>query len=179
MKKTVKSTILLLAAGILSLTSCVKEGPVGPQGPAGYDGANGATGPTGSSNVASNTFVVTPNYWAASTGVSNTTVTGGAYFYDNLTSPIGDGSAVLVYLQSYKTWIPLPWTNNDIEYSFDNTANTLQLTIQSGSGNTTVNLPTANDTFKLVVVTPAMKALHPNVNYKDYNEVKRVFNLYN
>ena len=183
-KTTIRLSLALLAAGFISLTACVKEGPVGPQGPAGYDGANGAqgaTGPTGSVNILNNTIVVTPANWTASTGSSNTTVTGGAYFYDNFNfiSSIGSGSAVMIYLQLFNTWIPLSWTNNDQEYSFDYTPTTFQLTLQSASGTTTVPLPTANDTFKVVVIPQALKALHPTVNYKDYKEVKHTFNLNN
>jgi len=176
--KNIAAIIILMS---VTLASCVKQGPMGPMGQNGYnglDGATGPTGPTGNANVLGYTsLVVPPNGWTASSGNGNTTVTGGYYFYANFAYNMNDAAAVLVYYKSFNTWIPLSWVNNDLEYSFDNTTTNLQITLQSASGKTVVAQPTVNDTFKLVVIPPALKAQNPKVNFQDPMQVKRLLNF--
>ncbi len=189
MKKYTRMMLIIvsIAATTFIFSGCTKDGAAGPAGTAG---ANGSTGPTGSAgtNGTNGTngkgggakafnFLVGANSWTASSG--GTTVTGARQWYHQCTvDSIPTGSAVMVYWNNFSSYYGLPFTNIDVEYGFEYSGNTLlTLTIQSASGKTVLSAPTSALNFEVVVVAPGMKTHNTNVNYKNYSEVKKAFNL--
>jgi hypothetical protein len=168
MKKVSRICRTLFLAGILlSISSCEKEGPTGPQGP---------TGASGSSNVTARTFYV--NSWGFSS----------PYHYANLavpeiTSGNLDAAAVLVYFSTGGNWLALPYTQYDSPYNyymgFNTGAGNVQVTwfydFSGSSGSNPNSYYSTTVECKVVVIPPAMKK--NSLDYKNYAEVKAVYNL--
>ena len=171
--KKVKMLMLIIAVACLaSLNSCKKEvGPAGPQGPAGTNGTNGTNG---NANVTSTTFSATftwdgTNYWRSAT-VGSISI---------LTSEIVTNGAVLLYLNDGGNYTAIPVTMSlggsvveDVWFTYS----TNQISIvfedsdESDPGTGTIN-------FKLVCIDATAMATHKNVNLKNYEEVKKAFQL--
>lgn len=129
------------------------------------------------------------NYGNANETTSNITIASGDWQVDGANgwqhtfNAIGFNPTVganEVFLSSDNTnWVALPVTlsaNQEIAYSF----NSSSLTIDDAMiGTTPLNLPTNTMYIKIVSITPAMKKLNPNTNWKNYSEVKTALNLPN
>jgi hypothetical protein len=172
--KKVKLLMLIIAVACLaSLNSCKKEftGPAGPQGPAGTNGTNGTNG---NANVHSTTFTASftwdgANYWRIAT-ISNISI---------LTSSIVNSGAVMIYLNENGTYAALPMTVSmggniveDVwfEYSTGQISIVTEDSDLSDPGTSTLN-------FKLVCIDASARMANPNVDLKNYNEVKKAFKL--
>jgi len=83
------------------------------------------------------------------------------------------------------SWIAIPYTQYNSPYNyfmgFSTSAGNVQVTwvydtsLSSGSDPTTYY--GANVLYKVIVVPPSAKILKPNVDYKNYEEVKDAFGL--
>jgi hypothetical protein len=138
----------------------------GDTGPAGTAGTNGVA------NISNSVVTVYPadwqnigtGYWGV--GINNS----------NIVSATND--AVFGYMQlptsSVTAFIALPTSNmlaggDQVLYSYS--AGKFQLYYQYATA------PTTSIQIKMVVIPPAGRLANPNVNYKNYEEVKKVFNL--
>ncbi|MBS1652965.1 MAG: hypothetical protein JSU07_13250 [Bacteroidetes bacterium] len=157
--KTITAVIAGLALTLgLTFTSCKKgdTGPAGPQGP---------TGATGNANVQSTTFLNQGFAYVAANSDYEINLTVPA-----VTSAVMNNGGVLVYFQpssSTGVWLQLPAT-------FGGT------NIQTGYALGQVGLISTSAlsillNVKVVVIPPAM--VKPNVNTKNYSEVKAAYNL--
>lgn len=174
MKTTIKKMTAVIAglALMLSATTSCKKGDTGPQGEKGATGATGAQGEAGPQAKTFNfslTFSSTVNYGA----------------FNGITGYDAD-DAILFYTK-YETlsgtdyWAPLPVVlanTVNIIPEFSNTTgnvfiNTLKANGQTGSPWTT----TTTLAFKAVLIKSSQRLLNPTVNYNNYSEVKKVFNL--
>lgn len=150
-----------MIASVLTTFSC-KKGDPGPQGLPGTNGKDG------NANVQS--FSFTTSAWI---------LVGSYWYYDyNLPSGTNMNGGVFMYLQSGTTYAALPLTVNDEEYlySYDTSAGQVEADVQSASGSTAISNPGFLG-FKIVIIPPAQRLANPNVNYKNYEEVKAAFNL--
>lgn len=165
MKKTIKTIGM---AVVMSITAILFNGC------AGKDGAPGAQGPQGNANVLSYTFSVSswtytaPNLWADLVD-------------PDITSDVINNGAVLVYINNGGNLTQLPYT-----YYPTNTYSETMSAIHS-VGNVQINLtdsdlnppgiPSSTLVFK-VVTLPSRKPLsNPHINFKDYESVKKAFDL--
>jgi hypothetical protein len=165
MKKTLQlSVISLFAIATMMTSSCKKEGPAGP---------------AGNANVSSTTFSV--NTWSWNS----------PYYYANfsvpdLTSSNINSAAVLVYFSTTSgTWFAVPYTQYtstyDYHMGFSNSIGNVQVTwiydnsLSSGSDPNTYYGTSVR--YKIVVIPPAERKANPNLNVRDYNAVKKAFNL--
>jgi hypothetical protein len=167
-------------------TSC--EGPAGPAGavgPAGAPGAVGATGPAGK-----NTTVIQVSYGAKThTGSKDLFLT----FPNTFTAEFIDKSLFYTYIKKkvkatdgkeYDYWFSVPGeTNTGNEYS--------NYFFVGGQGvsagmylRRVVNYINGDEIFDAVriIATPANETIvggarKKSINYSDYNEVKRAYNL--
>ena len=175
MKKT-NNTIMTVIAGValtlgLTLASCAKKGDTGPAGPAGTNGTNG------NANVKSMSMTVVSSSWIydATNKVYRATI-----IDVNITQDIVNTGAVMVYIVSGGTNLALPVTvypstAYSETFSFTFSLNTLVINVQD-SDLTQPNNPGAY-TFKIVKIAASGRMANPNVNYNDYNAVKKAFNL--
>jgi hypothetical protein len=170
MKKTIK-TITTVIAGLaltlgLTLTSCQK-GETGPAGPAGTNGTNGNANVVSSSITTSAWSYVSPSWEMTFT-------------YPAITQNILDKGAVLVYVQSGTNYYQLPYTlypqnTYSRTYTFVHYLGGLKVFV-TDSDLTQPSNP-GSLTFKVVVIAASQIDENPNVNYDNYEEVKKAFNL--
>ncbi len=160
------NTTLFFGVLIILFNSCKKN----TAGPAGKDG---------SANVTSTVF--NASSWTYSS----------PYYYINLnvpelTSSNINSAAVMVYFsKSNGSWIAIPYTQYNLPSNyfmgFSSTIGNVQVTwfydssLSSGSNPNIFYGVTIN--LKVVVIPPAMIKLYPNIDLKNYNEVKETFNL--
>lgn len=155
-----------LACGLLC-TNCAKDGKTGPAGPAGANGANGNANVVSSTITSSNWSYVSPSWEIA-------------FSYPAITQDIIDKGAVLVYLKNGTSYSQLPLT------FFQSASYSTALEVSNYLGGVKIfwtdsdlTQPTnpGSWTFKIVVIAASGRAANPNVNYNDYNAVKKAFNL--
>ena len=162
MKKTIFLTFAAVAV-ILTSNGCKKDDDT----KLNYV----ATG-TNNNTVQTSTFTITAAQWVAdSAGLQ------WGYLY---TIPSGSNisGAVLLYLQDGTNWAALPhvdygWT---YEFEYDPTAKIMNVQIADAKASTLIPNP-GDKTFRMVTIPPGARKAHPNVNWKNYEEVKKAFNL--
>jgi hypothetical protein len=178
-------------------------GPAGPQGPAGTNGTNGTAGPAGPQGPAgaqgaqgnANVAAYLWNNPGASTQVSPgwyaTTFTTTA-----LTKTVLDQGAVLTYFAPDKTsdaWLPIPFQSSTLGISsvtytvgfmtVYSTMSTLinggrvRLVIIGGSGSGVTIVNRTSSAWRQMSQLDRAKALYPNVDFSDFNAVKKAFDL--
>lgn len=164
--KTLK-TLTMSALTILALTFV---GCIGEKGDPGDPGEIGPAGPEANAYTFDLTFTSNDSYLD----------------YDGITEWVkGDVVVVYIYNDSYngsKYWVQLPWTisSNTItvwpEFNEDTGHLYINTTFSDGSsGSPWVTNTTL--TFKAVVIKAGSKAINPNVDYSNYNEVREVFRI--
>jgi hypothetical protein len=171
---TIKTIVTGIVAGMLLFTSCGKDGPVGPQGPAGKNGA---------ANITVQDFTVTT--WSSIPNFD---------YYADLTIPaltqaVQDNGTVQVFMSwnsGTPIWTALPYTfNNTPVYIMNYNTQTGFVVLQwvyNNSGGPLANDPNTEFgvtslQFKVVIIPPAARLAHPNVNFHNFNEIKEAFKL--
>jgi hypothetical protein len=187
MKKLLFSLALLAMIGF---NSCTKEGKQGEQGIAGINGTNGTDGTNGTNgvdgqqgipgingnaNVRSATFHVYTSSW---------TLAAPKYYkiisYGYITQDILDNGAVLVYMQDASgSWYATPFILYYTGYSTEiyQIIKVGQVVITVMDSDLTQTSNPGDMIFKIVVIAGSAKSLHKNIDYNNYNEVKKTFNL--
>lgn len=172
MKKTIRTIIAVIVGATLTIslsTSCKKA----EQGPQGEKGATGAQGPQGEPGPQAKTYDFNLTFTSSDTFKSYSGVTG----YDA-------DDAIIVYVR-YETlagtpyWAPLPLvlanTVNIVPEFSDLTGliiiNTLKANGSTGSPWTT----TTTLAFRAVLIKSSKRMI--NVNYDNYKEVQKAYNL--
>lgn len=169
-----KSITIILGAAVLmaSFSACKKEGPVGPQGEQGVQGATGPQGPQGNANVIENIdLTITPSSW-----VWNSLYKTWQY---SLSHAFTYNDALVGYVINGQGLQMLPFydaQSNVTTGLVDNTASG-SIIVTYYNGSTSLQRPSSNKYVYLKIIPSAMVVAHPNVNYKDYTEVKEAFNL--
>ena len=159
-----KSILLVFIAFALILTSngC-KKGDTGPAGP---------TGATGNANVQTFNFSVTNASWNADTA-------GLQWSADySLPTSANVSGAVLLYVQDGTSWAALPHVDYGVtlEYKFDPTAKSIE--VQAADSKATIMIGNPGPmTFKVVTIPPPMRKANPNVNLKNYEDVRVAFSI--
>jgi hypothetical protein len=179
---TMKTLATGMVAGMILFISCSKEGPTGPQGVAGTNGTNGTNGVA---NIAVETFTLNSGNWSYSTTYLDYT----AVLNDAaLIQSVQDSGAVEVFysINSGSLWSALPCTINvgsGAFYTFAFSSATAAATLTwtyfgSGTGtDPSTAFSGANLEFKVVTIPPALRKANPNVNFHDYNDIKKHFKL--
>ena len=174
---------LLLFASVLSIFSCkAPVGDVGPQGAAGAVGDKGDKGAPGDkgafSGIASAWSENKPAQWKLTGTKAVFTQTDA-----NLTQAMLDQALILAYYR------PLPEDESSAVISLADETNTYLFTFKANVGSldyelnfkrtdlVNPNLEDWNIKTRYILVPPAKAGRLANVNWKDYNEVKRILNL--
>jgi len=171
MKKLKLVCMALLA--MVAMISC--RGPQGPQGP---------QGPMGNANVVSSTVTIYPNDWRW----DNNTSWRVDINYKAIDADIDDYGAVLVYMNMENTWRQLPYT---FYYSMeleDGSLGYFSSSLEVSSYKEGVSIfwtesdfydqyrPDQHD-FKIVVIAASLYNSRLDVDYSDYEAVKKAFQL--
>jgi len=167
-----KLTLLMLAGGLLSLNSCVKDGPVGPQGPQGAPGYDGNANVIGESP-----FTVNAADWVYTTNVAGNT--GSAYtvsFNDgNITTAVANHGLVMMYVAySDGTWKNLPDIFNGTSFSFNFSAGGFDIYYTNVDGSVPPN--PGSQVFRAVIIPSYLQQAHPHTNWHNYVEAMSVIN---
>lgn len=159
--KTYKTIFFVMVILATTFISC-KKGDTGPQGTAGIDGNADVFG--------TNDITLNSSDW-----VANET-----YFYADITSPeitqaIIDHGVVIVYEKSELFWNALPYTWGIISVSFDFGLKTVGIYYNNNDGSQTINPGTK--TFRIVSISASNAKAYSNIDWKNYDSVKKTFNL--
>lgn len=167
MKSIIINTVIVLVFSI-TVFSCKKAGPQG------LTGAAGAQGPIGNANVISTIYMDTLTSW---------TLTGSGKVYQSeyvpvpaLDSTVFVSGAVLSYMSmGGGVFYTLNFSNGDFSVDAEYGLGYCKFYFFKNDLSTPPD-PTGL-MVRIVVIPPAAKRLHPGVNYNNYQEVKRVFQL--
>ena len=161
--------LLFLSIVSLAIASCQK-GDKGDTGPAGTNGTNGTNG---NANVI-DTFFNAANWFNAAGNYTEWT-------YDYVNTAYDFNGLVQVYFyDGGNNWMAMPFTYHSLEWLYEvyRDTHTIHLTMTTVGGTQVLSQPVGT-TFRLVVIPASHRLAHPEVNYNDFNEVKRVFGLKN
>ncbi len=165
-----KKTILLVftaAAIILTSNGCKKDDDSNLQ-PSG----NYVTTGSNNNTVQSFTFDITSAMWSA----DSANLQWGAPY--QLPTSLDMGGAVLLYAQDGSNWAALPHVDYGITYEFGYDPSAKIIEVQAADSRASVMIGNPGDmTFKVVCIPTRMCHNHPNVNFKNYYEVVKTFNL--
>ena len=162
-------TIGLLIAGATTFSNCAKDGAAGP---AGKDGLDGKDGEDGYSNVVSSS-IISGNWTFLSPSWSQ------SFTYAAITQDILDNGAVLVYVASGVNYYQLPYTfyptsSYSRTYNYVHYLGGLKVYVTDSD----LNTPQPGTLeFKVVVIEASFLMKNPNVDLKNYEAVKKAFNL--
>lgn len=163
MKKSFRKSATVIAGLVIAIgltfTSC-KKAEKGDTGPAG---ANGNANVVGSNIITVSSWAAFSNVWEANISLSG------------ITANVVDKGIVSVFIQYGPDWWALPDLNgkNSTQYGFG--VGFVKLLNSNSDGSTPGNPGT--QTFRVVIVSPSNRLANPNVNWKNYAEVKKVLNL--
>lgn len=168
MKKAILKSVVVCAIALFTI-SCSNDGEQGPPGKDGIDGNANVVGSTSITTTSSNWT----SYYGGSLWIANLT---GA---TSITQSIVDKGMVCVYRKYTSNgttqWSPLPDTNTNINVSFDYGVGIINFYAQSTNGASIPN-PGAM-TFRFVAVSPTNKMANKNVNWRDYEQVKKTLKI--
>ena len=175
MKKiTLKTLATGIVASMLLFTSCGKDGATGPAGATGPQGPAGTNGTNGVANIASYTgstqnssWVVNPNNYELDATFPVSAITQDVVTNGTIQVFLGDGTG--------NQWSAMPFSLTDIEFNY--TYSVGQVVIQETQGNLTLPANPGVRQFKFVVIPSGARKAHPEVNFHNYNEIKKAFNV--
>lgn len=173
MKKTIISILFVVAA----ISGCKKEqGPAGPSGSAGTNGTNGNANVTSITVITTNWAVINDdgiNYWYEK-----------SIAWYGITQDIKDKGMVMVYADDGAGgWIALPYSvsGTDFSNSLNYYINVGSVTIRVTGYDITFGSPGAfaynGSIFRIVAIASSIRMQNPNVDWNDYQEVKKMFHL--
>lgn len=175
------TTVGLLLMGMVTFNSCTKEvvGPKGEQGVQGNQGEKGEKGDKGEKGNDGNANVVGTNSIAINS--SNWTYNSTAKTYtvgiavNGITQDVVNKGLVQVFRVYSDGNVPLPEIMQGHATSFLYTTGSVKLSWNKVDGTTPV--APINGVYRIVIISPSNLAENPNVNWKNYEEVKNALNL--
>lgn len=177
---TIKKTALsLLCLVLFSFYIIGCKGDAGPTGPQGIQGNQG------NANVHSKIFSITS--WTWQTIPVFTPSWQGGVTDNDITQSIIDSGAVMVYCDfgssssGAATWNAFPlseYGGSGVIYSWNYSCSVNQIGVIYSRNNTTQpTVPASNYKYKVVAISASVLSSNPNLNWKDYEEVKAKLNL--
>lgn len=144
----------------------------------GKDGAQGPQGPAGNANVNVQITTVTTSDWIVSAPSYYVSI-----YVATITQAIVDNGAVLVYISNGAGgWEALPVTI-PVSSSYSSTYNPVHylygVTIWKTDTDYTQATNPGTRTFKILAIASSARLSHPNLDYTNYEAVKKAFNLPN
>jgi len=150
-----------MIGSLATLNSCKK----GDTGPAGKDGVDG------NANVTSLIVTISSSQWTFSNNEYDATISVPAITQSIITS----GTVQVFCSPDGANWLALPFSFQGYEINYGYLVGQVQIAITLNNGGNP-GQPN-NNQFKIIVISSAARIAHPNVNWNNYNEVKKIFNL--
>lgn len=162
MKTTKRILMLLIIASMTTILGCAKDGKDGK------DGLPGPAGQDGNANVESSTFY--NRSWVYSSSENAYIV---SLWTSNITQDVVLNGSVHCYISydSGSSYLTLPLSLQSVSMLYGYELNSLDI-IAYGYSSTPNPI-----TVKIVTIPSSAKLANPNVDYSNYEEVKRVFKL--
>lgn len=172
-----KKLIFMAAIAALLFTGCAKDGDTGPQG------TQGNTGPQGNPGISQ--IKCFYEYLSASTDFTNlstntnTTRKKAIVYLPELTSSVLNDGLVMVYEEgATDVWKAMPYTSfftsgHALYHSFTSEPNWINIYLESETNFTISGIWS----YKIVVASNSLRQANPDLNWNDYKEVCRRFNL--
>ncbi len=161
LKTNFMKKLLLVFVSALTLLGCKKV-----EGPAGKDGKDGV------SNIKTTQFSVNTNQWIYDNQTKE-------YFF-NINVPaininVINIGAVSCFMSDAagEEWIAMPFTYNGVQSFFSFKESNVTVSFSLSSGGVPGNPGFVK--YKVVVIPPAM--VKPNVNFNNYSELKKAYNI--
>ena len=171
--KTILGTITSVCfTAIIFFSGCKKDaGPVGPQGPSGTNGTNG------NANVKT-VIIMNPTFTWDATYLWSSFSQGGISI---LKQNIVDSGSVMLYIKktSSSSYEALPFSTSygggvNTNYEFLHDLNYIAVYVTNSDGSNPY--PFAYS-LKLVCISANGRRINPNINLRNYAEVKAAYNL--
>lgn len=166
--------LLIISAAVLTLAGCAKDGETGP---AGKDGANGLNG---NANVQHFSFSINPGDWSTYGTPGNT---GHGLYYERnipeITQDIIDNGLVKTYILTGGYQIALPTIiytpSYQIQYFDASSVGTLEIDLLLSN----LATPTVSGSFsfKCIIIDGTVRAMNPDIDWNNYNQVKSRLNI--
>jgi hypothetical protein len=172
----------IAVAGSCLLNSCGKDGETGPSGTNGAAGTNGTNGTNGNANVKTTILTVLSADWSG-TALNKST---GVLSAPNITQSILDSGLVLVYVKAPGIGLNGNFIQTPVLYFGSSTATCyhvingvggLKLTCYDPNPSSSFVLTPSPMTVKVVTATAHMRMANPNLDWSNYNDVKKALNL--
>lgn len=178
----------MVGIGILSFSSCSKDGADGFNGKNGIDGQSGSNGKQGTDGVAGVTGAQGPQGTPGSANLKSSTVSVTDWVYDeitkqylgftinnNITQEVLEGGLVQVFLRTNEgRYVALPAifypsVGNSYKTGFSLMLQQVRIELQYPDlqQETSPGLLT----FKIVAMGPGFTNTHKNLNFSDYNQI--------
>lgn len=158
---------ILLICTLILFNGCTKKGPEGPSGKDGKDG---------NANIKSTTLTFSSWSWDTTNGYDYCNFT-----WPEITSSIALTGTVYIYVYTTYGWAALPRTlypnatySESQRYTYD--TGTFRIIVQD-SDLTAPSPALGTWLIKVIAVESSGIQKHPGLNWKNYDEVKKTFNL--
>lgn len=164
MKKLITQTVM--ASILILLFGCKKEGPAGKDGKDGKDG---------NANVKSTTITFSNWNWDATNNYEYSD-----QYWSGITSTIVNSGGVFVYVSTSSGWVALPrviYPSTSYSESQRIVYNTGTLRIIVQDSDLTQPAALSAWTIKIVAVESSGFKANPHLNWNNYDEVKKEFQL--
>lgn len=174
-----KKLIFMAAIAALLFSGCAKDGDTGPQGPQGPQGNTGPQGNQGISQI--KCFYEYLSYYdfiTVSTSTNSYKMKGAIYISEMTSSVLNDGLVMVYKENAADVWQALPYTyffsgSSIMYHSFTVEPNWINIYLESETNFTISGIRS----YKIVVASNSLRQANPDLNWNDYKEVCKRFNL--
>lgn len=168
--------LIFMAAMAALLSGCAKDGDTGPQGP------QGNTGPQGNPGISQIDYfynVLTSTDFVNVSTTTNTYKKKAAINIPELNNSVLFDGLIIIYKENASdVWQALPYTNffsnGSIMYnSFTAEPQWINIYLESETNFYISGIYS----YKIIIASDGLRAANPDLNWNDYKEVSRRFNL--
>jgi hypothetical protein len=192
-----KHILIAFVSVLVTFASCTKESKLGPRGEKGetgldgkdgvdgidgQDGQDGQDGKDGVANLFIYNFSVPDSAWVDS-GTAFTTGAYSTYLYENseITASMISNGTVMVYqdlANDFTTPLPRTVYLSGIQAQLSFVAGTGQIRLFLFANDNGHHTPEENPAnFRVAFIPKTAKMLYPDLDFKNYDSVKEVFNI--
>ena len=173
MKKSILYLTLMAVIIIYITASCAKEGPIGPQG------IQGEKGNPGSVNIKTYNITFSNSDWYFLGTLGNSDARWVADFYNSeITNDVFNNGTVLMYYKSSSGhWVSLPQTFYSGTFSYTLTYGYNNGSVFLARYDSDLNPINPGYLESKIVIIPGSGKKYWDVDYNDYEAVKKYFNI--
>lgn len=156
------SIAILIGITTVMINGCAKDGETGPTGKDGKDGNANVIG--------TNSVTVTSSDWSFNSGYYKTVFT-----TSDITQAIVDKGFIMVYEKLGNDWQSMPYLIDNQSRDFSFGVGSVTVWVHNIDLSTPTN-PGAQ-TYRIVIIPASNLSAHPEVDFKNYKQVKTTFDI--